>query len=401
MVDVQIVLAVLFVGAMVLFLYRNRQQVVFQKVISYVIYLFLYRSHFGIRWINHVGKKYRNIIVFLGYCFIGIAVVSLIFISYSLIKVTLDVIFKPSAATNAIVPVLPFTNIPGIGFLPFDHWIITIFILALVHEFAHGIVAKAHGLEIKNTGFAFLGIVIPIVPMAFVEPDEKQLQKKPDYVQYSIFAAGPLANILLALVLVILFPYVANPSALAPFEDKLTEPVGFSLTLTNNSMPAARAGMYDGIILDAFNGQPLTTAQPFLDQMYACVKPNQTITLDANGTRYTITTASDETGQRGIIGVTNFKNERKLKEGYPSWIGSVFFWFKGLFRWLYLLNLFVGLANLIPLGIVDGGRMLQTFLHSTIHDKKKAQMIWKWISLVFLGIILFGLLVYIVGNPFS
>ena len=37
-----------------------------------------------------------------------------------------------------------------------------------------------------------------------------------------------------------------------------------------------------------------------------------------------------------------------------------------MFKWLFLLNLFVGLFNLLPLGIVDGGRMLQILLHKTI-----------------------------------
>ena len=56
--------------------------------------------------------------------------------------------------------VLPFTNVPGVGYLSFFHWIIAIFLLAIVHEFAHGIVAKNSTENIGSQVFRYRRILI-------------------------------------------------------------------------------------------------------------------------------------------------------------------------------------------------------------------------------------------------
>ena len=53
------------------------------------------------------------------------------------------------------------------------------------HEFGHGVVARAHGLKIQSSGIFLLGPLFG----AFVEPNEKQLKKQNDIVQYSIYSA--------------------------------------------------------------------------------------------------------------------------------------------------------------------------------------------------------------------
>ena len=93
-------------------------------------------------------------------------------------------------------------------------------------------------------------------------------------------------------------------------------------------------------------------------------------------------------------------NERAPKPKY-TWLNNPFNWTKDLFKWLFLLNFFIGLFNLLPLGIVDGGRILNTFLQSIVKDKEKARKIWGFISLFFLLLLLFGLLTTYLGNPFA
>jgi membrane-associated protease RseP (regulator of RpoE activity) len=62
-------------------------------------------------------------------------------------------------------------------------------------------------------------------------------------------------------------------------------------------------------------------------------------------------------------------------------------WIKDLFFWLFVLNLGVGLFNLVPLGPIDGGRMLLTALQSITHQRR-ADAIWKSVSFVLLGVLL-------------
>ena len=398
--DAQIIAAIVFVLFLIIFLFIKRKNIQIQKILFPVFYLILYRSNFGIKFMNRFSQKYRQIIKFFGYCCIGLSIIGMIFISVNIVLMIWQLIAGPALAQPGVALVLPFTNVPGIGYLSFSQWIISIFILAVVHEFAHGIVAKAHGMKIKSSGFAFFSIFAPIIPAAFVEPDEKRLMKSQDVKQYSVFAAGPIINILLALLILLALPYVANPAKLAPFEDTITEPIGFSFSLTNQELPAAQAGLKDGMIINSFNNEKITEATSFLETMYYCVKPGETVTAGTENQTYTMTTVPGDDNGRGIIGVTNFKNERRVKSQYKTF-AIVFYWFKDLFKWLFLLNFFIGLFNLLPLGIVDGGRILNTLLQSTMKNKEKAKKVWGFISLFFVILLVLGLITTYLGNPFA
>jgi len=399
--DIQIIAAIAFVLFLIFFLFIKRKNIQVQKILFPIFYLILYRSNFGIKFMDRFSQKYRQIIIFFGYCCIGLSIIGMVFISINIILMIWQLIVAPAVQQPGVALVLPFTNVPGIGYLSFFQWIIAIFILAVVHEFAHGVVARAHNMQIKSSGFAFFSLIAPIIPAAFVEPDEKRLMKSPDVQQYSVFAAGPIVNILLALLILLAFPYVANPAKLAPFEAQITEPIGFSFSLTNKDMPAAQAGLKDGMIINSFNNQSITNANSFLETMYYCIKPGEKITVGTEDQSYTLITEPAEDNDRGIIGITNFKNERRIKPQYQSFIGPVFYWLKDLFKWLFLLNFFIGLFNLLPLGIVDGGRILNTLLQSTMKNKEKAKKVWGFISLFFVVLLLLGLITTYLGNPFA
>ncbi|MEE9525977.1 MAG: M50 family metallopeptidase [Candidatus Woesearchaeota archaeon] len=342
---------------------------------------------------NKFAKKYREWIIFFGYTCIGLSIVGMVFISINIIMMVWNLIVAP-VSQPAVALVLPFTNVPGVGYLSFFHWIIAIFVLAIVHEFAHGIVARAHGLQIKSSGFAFFALIAPIIPAAFVEPDEKQLFKKSDVVQYSVFAAGPIINIVLAfLIFLIITP------GLTAIENRITDPVGLSFDLLNESYPASQAGMQPGII-NQVNGEDVISYESFTDAIYG-IEPNEEITISTDTGNYTLITAiSPDNPKKGFIGIMPTANERTMKSQF-EWLKHPFFWTKDLFRWLFLLNFFIGLFNLLPLGIVDGGRILKTFLSKVIKDQKKAGKIWGFISLFFLLLLLFGLMTTYLGNPFA
>jgi len=77
---------------------------------------------------------------------------------------------------------------------------------------------------------------------------------------------------------------------------------------------------------------------------------------------------------------------------YGKILPDILLWISGLFYCLLILNLGIGLFNLVPLGpILDGGRMLQLLMHK-LFKKKIGDRIWKAISLVFLGLVLINVL---------
>ena len=157
--------------------------------------IFLLRTKIGLNLMDRIATKHREWVILLGYIGAGVGFVGMVFISGVLIKNLYDLITVPSA-TSGVSLVLPGANVPGIGILPFWHWLFAIFIIAVVHEFSHGVVARAHKIEVKHSGIVFFGPVIG----AFVEPDEKKMDKEQDIVQYSVLAAGAFSNILLSLL---------------------------------------------------------------------------------------------------------------------------------------------------------------------------------------------------------
>ena len=104
--------------------------------------------------LSKLSPKTLNVIGIVG---IIVGFVGMIFMFATLLQMTLKLVFQPTAAPG-LVPVLPGVKVsPLLPVLSFWHWIIIIFIVALVHEFSHGIFARLYNIKIKSSGFAFLG----------------------------------------------------------------------------------------------------------------------------------------------------------------------------------------------------------------------------------------------------
>lgn len=357
--------------------------------------IILYRTKFGLKWIEKFSLKFREWVILLGYIGVGTAYIGLIVISYILIKNLYDLIVTPAAVSGVSV-VLPGINVPGMGILPFWHWLIAIFVIALVHEFSHGIVARAHGIEVKNTGLVFLGPIIG----AFVEPNEEKMSKESDIKQYSVLAAGAFSNILLALVALLLLNY-----AFMPLQQAMEQPSGFTFdAYYNETYPIAKAGIAPGTLITGINNQSVTDFQQF-SEVLSCVKPNEEIIIQtANGTKPLILTASPDNPKKGFLGITQIHNEFETKEAYLMGAGKAAFvmvdWLANFMRWLFLLSLGIGLFNLLPLPIVDGGRMMQVSLWK-IKGKDKGEKWYKKIGMFFLLLLILTLIFPFISKLFG
>jgi hypothetical protein len=366
---------ILFYLVIAVFIYFNKHKFDIQGKI-----IFLYRTNFGLKFIDRISGKYREFVKIIGLVGIGAGFVGLVGISIMLIQNLFSLLFNPEA-TPGVGLVIPGVKIPGSPiFIPFWFGIIALFIVVLVHEFGHGIVARAHGLKIKSSGFGMFAIF----PIAFVEPDEKALKKQKDYVQYSTFAAGPFFNILLALLaMAILF------FAVFPVQENLTTPIGFSITSVQEGYPAEAAGLKGDMVIIGINNITTLTANQFSDEI-SFVKPGETIILRTNDTSYTVVAAGHpDNPRKAYVGIIGLTDERKFigESGFSKILFNMFLWLKNLLQWIFVLSFGIGLANLLPLGPVDGGRILQIALHNLYGDKEKGDMVWKKVSLLFLLIL--------------
>jgi len=378
--------AILFFIILGVILWFKRKNLEVQKWIFPLLYLIMYKGKWGIKGMDRIAKKHPKIIKFISYSGVFIGFIGMILISVLLLISFFKILQGDvSAAVGVAQPFVKTSMGSPFIYIPISYFIILIFIIATVHEFSHGIVARLFKAKIKSSGFAFFSILIPILPAAFVEPDEKQVSKLKPMQQLAIFAAGPLSNILLAALVLLLFmginPAIANIST--------QDVVIMNYTPENNTFPAELAGVGLGESIEQIDNTTISSTQNFVDFMGE-TKPNQTIFMHTNESKYNITLIespnNNETGYLGVIVMQESDYTPAFKENY-GWLVGPLNWLMGFLILLFLFNLGVGLINLVPCGPLDGGRMVLTVL-KTRFKEKKAIMIWGKITLITLLILL-------------
>ncbi len=385
MPDFQSIAAIVFLVFFTILIYWKRKNLETKFLVPYLLYFSMYKTTWGLRLMDTMANKYRRLVRYIGYFGILIGFLGMIFISYGLVS-NIYVLFTKPEAVPGVGLVLPF-KAKGVFYVPFFYWIISIFVLAVVHEFSHGLIARANNLKVKSSGFAFLGLIIPIIPAAFVEPDEKQLRKRPHKEQLSVFAAGPLANIITALLFFAVASFV-----IAPMADATIQPDGVKVTdyvKGDKKFPAESSGMQIGEVIHQVDNLPT----PYVNNLSAAMrskKPGDKVSIKTDKSTYDLQLAKNpENESLAYIGAyleQNTKIRDDIKAAYGGFLPQALIWTYGLFVIMVVLNFGIGLFNLVPIGPLDGGRMLQLVMHR-IFDKEKGDRIWGYIGMFFLLLI--------------
>jgi len=349
-----------------------------------------------------------------------------------------------------ITPLIPYiTDIFNISFLPpfyFTYWIIIIAIIAIPHEFAHGIFARLNKIKIISTGFGFLGPFLA----AFVEQDEKQMKKAKKFSQLSVLASGTFANVLVTVLfgLILLLFFVAafspagvnfntytfdaiNASAITAIgtsyfdnstlleiqannkiyfadEQMLNESSDNSSIIVYDDSPALRAKL-SGTISEIDNKE--IRAYSDLNSTLNSYKPGDNITITTidtdskNKTTYNITLAEKDGKAFLGIGFLYYKRTgffsvfynlfEKVKDPfiyYKSSLGDFGIFIFNLLWWAVLISLSVALVNMLPLGLFDGGRFFFLTIWAMTGKRKLAENAFK-ISTWFLLFLVFAMLI--------
>jgi len=444
--DFQTVAAIIFLVVLTIFVFMKRKNLDTKQIIPNFLYFSMYKTKMGINLMDSAAKRFRRFVRYLGYFGIAVGFLGMIFIGYSLIQNIFVLFTKPEAAPGVGL-VLPI-KAKGIFYVPFCYWIISIFVIAIVHEFAHGLIARANNLKVKSSGFAFVGtgfrltglIIIlfsiyfklkhnklfdfhtanflnfsspdnwlvvglllvlisyvknlsklshiPIIPAAFVEPDEKGLRKRPHKEQLSVFAAGPLANILTAFLFLIILYFVMAPVVNAVIE---YNGVKFSDYAKGNiTYPAEKAGIKIGEIIKEIDNKPT----PNLENMTIILKskkPGEIVTIKTDKSAYEIKLEKNpENESAAFIGISQPEQSTtikgNIKKSFGEFLPNALVWIYGMVFFIYVLNFGIGLFNLVPIGPLDGGRMLQLVLHKFLGEEK-GNKTWYYIGVFFLVII--------------
>lgn len=365
---------IIFIVGLTLFFILKRKQF---KIHSFakIFYIGMLRTNIGLKFINKFANKHRSFLQKISPFMIFIGFLGIIIVTADLLYELAKLLNGSSAQSVGLV--LPIEG-KGIFYVPFVYWIISVIIVMVIHEAGHGVMARVWNIKVKKTGIAFLGFLIPIIPAAFVEPDEKELAKASKKKQLSVFSAGPFANIVFAFFILLLLNF-----CLTPITDSFQHNQGLEITEVMPNSPAFFTGLSNGEMITELNGNKIKTVDDFTSA-FVSADVGDKFNVVTDKSDYSVVLAENPETNRRWFGT--FVQEKMVITN-PNLLKSSLIWLNGLFFWVFLLNLGVGLFNLLPLGPIDGGKMLQISLGKII-SQKKANKIWKLVGFCMLAVLL-------------
>ena len=266
--------------------------------------------------------------------------------------------------TPTLTPLVPGVQIHGIYF-PIIPTLIAIFFAAFVHEFSHGVVFRKAKVTLKSWGIFFLGPFLG----AFVEPREEEIPKMKHKDQISAFNAGSAANVVLGIIAFGLL-FLVNPIFSTTY--KYTN---VTILRTINNSPAYYANVSAGAILLKIDNQSIHSIQD-VSKVLSKMKPGDIITLYTTKGVYKIKLG--EKNGRPFIGIWMKQNYKILN---PPLFGILSFLIS-LLGWIFIINLGIGIANMLPIYPLDGGRLVYALLDSRGVDAEKYTKIISTIVLI-------------------
>ncbi len=233
----------------------------------------------------------------------------------------------------------------------------------ILHEFMHALAARFEGIRVKFVGFL---VALGVLPAAFVEPEEEELERAPLRSKLRIYSAGVLANIILALVALALIQlYTAGTSYIY-------------LINVESGSPASKAGLSPGILISdvTVNGTSCGGYSGFIACMYSLAsKYNGTANIALNITFQVYGDGKIRVFKpRGVerIGITFIPAPSKLVDmGLDPKTAYVVYTTTELG---FAINLGLALINSVPLFITDGAQALRAILARYMGEEKAAML---------------------------
>ncbi|MDA4129977.1 MAG: site-2 protease family protein [Thaumarchaeota archaeon] len=296
-------------------------------------------------------------------------------------------------------PLQAYLLLPGLNpLIPFVYGIIGIVIAVVIHEGTHGVIARRLGLPVKSTGVLFF-LIVPIG--AFVEIDEKLIQKSRFRDSGRIMAGGPGSNIIVALIALGLLLLVVGGLVPVQFD-------GVQVQTILSPSPAyqllQRNLLASGDVIVAVNNTAVHSVAN-LSSFMKHTHPNETLIVYVQHVgvtkSYALTLAANPNNKSiGFIGIqqsfsdsdlSNIKNNyassffrnpllylvvpgvfaqassvvpfsSQLAGLYTSpTLGFLWFPLASTFFWIWFINVNLAFFNAIPLYPLDGGQALLNF----------------------------------------
>ena len=242
-------------------------------------FVLMVRAKYGLKALEKVAKP-RRFWRFYGEVALWICVGAMLLMGLMMALGFIGAILSPRPTTRPPTA-SELVAIPGINPMIPLWWGTIAFIVALViHEFGHGLLARAHGMRIRAFGLLQLG---PLPLGAFAEPQYEELHRAPRRERMRLFAAGPATNIFAAFVCLLMLGGLAGQMVSAT-----PHPHARGVVVDGG---AQEAGMEPWDLILAINGTEIEGLDDFRDELNL-YRANDTILMDvehSNGERETLT----------------------------------------------------------------------------------------------------------------
>ena len=253
------------------------------------------------------------------------------------------------------------------------YFLLSIPIVLVVHEGAHGIVGVMEKIGIKTGGFAIFIAMFA----GFVEPDEEQFSKAKKISRLRLIGAGPTSNVIFAFALGAIlftnpmFAMVVPEPFLSSFYEEAEDGV-LVLSLIEGG-GAQQAGIQENDVIIGINDVNIASA---MDLQKNPVEPGDTVnvTIVRDGSEIVIPVtimASPDDPERGLIGIMRNDQPPKPIYNFIDWglDTPMGFQFSMFLLWLWMISFFIGIINMLPLPILDGGKFIHTIIDGKISEK--------------------------------
>ena len=294
---------------------------------------------------------------------------------------TLVASLETITTTPSVSLVIPGVEMPGSSiYVPFSYGLISLATVLIVHEFSHGILATVEKVSIKSIGL----LLFLVIPGAFVEPDEAELEASKKISQLRVYAAGSIANMSLAAVALVLFLVITSYAIPANFYED-----GIEISRVVSDSPASEC-LKEGMVIESIDNHTVNDSESYLS-VVSSFKPGENITVGTDQGDYTLTLGKNPNNESvGYFGISAAKHYQLNSDAFGP-LPWIYFYLMDLFQWMFVLNLGIGLFNLLPMKPLDGGKMLEVLLSYKLPEHQYKPLV-NSISVIMALIIIFSLL---------
>jgi membrane-associated protease RseP (regulator of RpoE activity) len=204
-----------------------------------------------------------------------------------------------------------------------------------------------------------------------------------------VITSASVANFLFALLIGYLMALT-----ITPFVDSVTVPTGVEITAVVPDFPAANAGITEGMTVVSIDN---TTVDEITELVSVIGEydPGDSMTITTDSGEFPVVLEADPNNStRGYLGVyfeQKWDFSQQARDTYSLVVLNIIIFIFFSLSWIANLNMMVGIMNLLPLWVVDGGQMVSNILAYFLSENKVRRIV-DFISYIVLMILLINII---------